>query len=93
MSESKQTPIFKKQLRYGIAAAVFEREHEGRIYRSVNLQRSYRKNDQWQRMTIYLDHEHIPFFIEALDATWKFLNGDLTDVQIDEEPPQPDSAN
>ena len=73
MSES-QKPIFKKQLRYGIASAVFERHRDGQTYRSVNLQRSYRKNDQWQRMTIYLDHEHIPFMIEALKATWDFLN-------------------
>ena len=76
MSESKQKPIFKKQLRYGIASAVFERHSKGTTYRSVNLHRSYRKNDEWQRMTIYLDDEHIPFMIEALKATWEFLNSD-----------------
>ena len=67
-------PVFKKALPGGISAAVFENERDERTYRSVNLQRSYRKNGQWNRMTMYLDHEHIPFFIEALEATWKFLN-------------------
>ena len=62
-NETQQKPIFKKQLRYGIASAVFESQRDGRIYRSVNLQRSYRKNDEWHRMTIYLDHEQIPFMI------------------------------
>ena len=70
-------PIYRKLLRGGISAAVFENTREGRTYRSVNLQRSYRKGNEWARMSIYLDHEHIPFMIEALDATWKFLNGDL----------------
>lgn len=75
-SNAKQTklPVFKKVLPGGITAAVFENEREGRIYRSVNLQRSYRKNGEWARMTMYLDHEHIPFFIEVLESTWKFLN-------------------
>ena len=43
MSDIKQQPIFKKQLRRGIAAAVFENIHEDRIFRSVDLQRSYCK--------------------------------------------------
>ena len=79
-NETQQKPIFKKQLRYGIASAVFESQRDGRIYRSVNLQRSYRKNDEWHRMTIYLDHEQIPFMIEALKATWEFLNSDASET-------------
>jgi hypothetical protein len=67
-------PVFRKVLPGGISAAVFENERDGRIYRSVNLQRSYRKNGEWARMSMYLDHEHIPFFIEVLEGTWKFLN-------------------
>lgn len=78
MSETKQQPIFKKQLRRGIASAVFERTKDDRTYRSVNLQRSYRKNDEWHRMNIYLEHEDIPFMIEALQAIWQFLNQDFT---------------
>lgn len=67
-------PVFRKQLPGGISAAVFENERDGRTYRSVNLQRSYKKNGQWTRMSMYLDHEHIPFFIEVLEGTWKYLN-------------------
>ena len=67
-------PVFRKQLPGGISAAVFENVHDGRTYRSVNLQRSYRKNGKWNRMSMYLDHEHIPFMIEVLEGTWKFLN-------------------
>ena len=78
-------PIYRKLLRGGISAAVFENTREGRTYRSVNLQRSYRKGNEWVRMSIYLDHEHIPFMIEALDATWKFLNGDLLPVEDEAE--------
>ncbi|MEZ6117760.1 MAG: hypothetical protein R3C28_14485 [Pirellulaceae bacterium] len=74
-------PIYRKMLRGGISAAVFENTRDGRTYRSVNLQRSYRKNNEWARMSIYMDHEHIPFMIEALDATWKFLNGDLLPIE------------
>ena len=76
MSDTKQQPVFKKQLRRGIASAVFERPKDERTYRSVNLQRSYRKDDEWHRMNIYLEHEDIPFMIEALQATWQFLNQD-----------------
>lgn len=67
-------PVYRKILPGGISAAVFENNREGRTYRSVNLQRSYRKNDQWNRMSMYLDHEHIPFIIEVLQSTWQFLN-------------------
>ncbi|APZ93424.1 hypothetical protein [Fuerstiella marisgermanici] len=77
MSDTKQQPVFKKQLRRGIASAVFERTKDDRTFRSVNLQRSYRKNEEWHRMNIYLEHEDIPFMIEALQATWQFLNQDL----------------
>ena len=63
-------------IRRGIASAVFERTKDERTYRSVNLQRSYRKDDEWHRMNIYLEHEDIPFMIEALQATWQFLNQD-----------------
>lgn len=67
-------PVYRKILPGGISAAVFENTRDGRTYRSVNLQRSYRKNDQWNRMSMYLDHEHIPFIIEVLRSTWQFLN-------------------
>ncbi len=74
MSDTRRQPIFKKQLRRGIAAAVFENMHEDRIYRSIDLQRSYYRNSQWHRMNISLSHEDIPFIIAALEATWDFLN-------------------
>ena len=67
-------PIFRKQLPGGISAAVFENTRDGRTYRSVNIQRSYLKDGKWNRMSLYLDHEHIPFMIEVLEGTWKFLN-------------------
>ncbi|MCA9194594.1 MAG: hypothetical protein KDB03_22640 [Planctomycetales bacterium] len=70
----KAKPVFRKLLPNGISAAVFENEYEGRTYRSVNLQRSYRKDGEWKRMSMYIDHEHIPFLIEALQGTWNFLN-------------------
>lgn len=78
MSNTTSKPIFKKQLGFGIAAAVFETTRDGHISRSVNLQKSYRKNGEWTRHNIYIDHQHIPFMIEALTATWNFLNGDAT---------------
>ena len=67
-------PVFRKKLPGGISAAVFQNERDGRTYRSVNLQRSYRHNGKWNRMSIYLDHEHIPFMIEALQGAWRYLN-------------------
>ena len=67
-------PVFRKKLPGGISSAVFENEHDGRTYRSINIQRSYKKNGEWTRMSMYLDHEHIPFMIELLKGTWQFLN-------------------
>ena len=67
-------PVFRKILPGGISAAVFENTRDGRTYRSVNLQRSYRQNGKWNRMSMYLDHQHIPFIIEVLQGTWHFLN-------------------
>ena len=67
-------PVFRKKLPGGISSAVFENERDGRTYRSINIQRSYKKNGEWTRMSMYLDHEHIPFMIEVLEGTWRFLN-------------------
>ncbi len=67
-------PRYRKQLPNGISAAVFENTRDGRIYRSVNLQRSYKRDGKWNRMSLYLDHEHIPFVQEALQSVWQFLN-------------------
>jgi hypothetical protein len=77
MTNSKQPankPIFRKQLPGGISAAVFENTRDGKTYRSVNLQRSYRHNGKWNRMSIYLDHQDIPFMIEVLNGVWRYLN-------------------
>ena len=73
-SAQPKRPVFRKQLPGGISTAVFENTRDGRTYRSVNLQRSYKKDGKWIRMSMYLDHEHIPFFIEVLQGTWAFLN-------------------
>ena len=73
-AQTKSKPIFRKQLPGGIGSAVFENTYDGRTYRSVNIQRSYRKGDEWKRMGIYLDHEQIPFMIEALQSAWQFMN-------------------
>jgi hypothetical protein len=55
-TQPKAKPIFRKQLPGGISSAVFENHRDGRTYRSVNLQRSYRKDGKWNRMSMYLDH-------------------------------------
>lgn len=75
-TDKKSTrPIFRKKLPNGISAAVFENERDGRVFRSINLQRSYKgKDGNWARSSIYIDHEHIPFAIEALQGVWRFLN-------------------
>lgn len=72
--KSTAKPIFRKQLPGGISSAVFENTRDGRTYRSVNIQRAYKQNNDWKRMSLYLDHEHIPFMLEALQATWNYLN-------------------
>lgn len=74
-TSTPKKPVFRKQLPNGISAAVFENTRDGRTYRSINLQRSYKHDGSWKRMSIYLDHEHIPFMIDALETTWKYLNG------------------
>lgn len=74
-NNTAKKPVYRKLMPGGITAAVFENEYEGRSYKSVNLQRSYKKGNDWKRMGIYLDHEHIPFMIEALKATLDYLNG------------------
>lgn len=79
------SPVFRKKLPHGISTAVFENEHEGRKFRSINLQRSYRKDDEWKRMSMYIDHEHIPFVIAALQATWNFLNNTPVQSSNDED--------
>ncbi len=72
---TRNRPVYQRRLPHGISAAVFQNTRDdGSLFRSVNIQRSYRKGDSWQRMGIYLDHEHLPFMIEALQAAWKFLN-------------------
>ncbi len=79
MTNSKQQPIFKKQLRGGIALAIFEQTtKEGRSYPSINLQRSYfsKKENDWVRMNIFVEHQQIPLAQEALKAAWDYLNGD-----------------
>lgn len=73
-SKPASKPVYRKKLPNGISAAVFENEFEGRKFRSVNLQRAFRKDGNWKNMTIYLDHEHIPFVVEALQGVWQFLN-------------------
>ena len=88
-------PVYRKLLPNGISAAVFENVRDGRTYRSVNLQRSYRKDNNWNRMTLYLDHEHIPFVIEALQSTWQFLNnsiGATIATDTDQSPEVPEDA-
>ena len=88
----KSKPVFRKLLPHGISAAVFENEHEGRTYRSINLQRSYRKGNDWKRMTMYIDHDHIPFVIEALQGTWQFLNGEYATPASEPEAEPEDQA-
>ncbi len=73
-TSTAKKPVFRKILPGGISAAVFENTRDGRTYRSVNLQRSYKQNGNWNRMSMYLDHQHIPFIIEVLQGTWQFLN-------------------
>ncbi|MCC7336550.1 MAG: hypothetical protein IT422_15780 [Pirellulaceae bacterium] len=86
---TKAKPVYRKLLPNGISTAVFENEYEGRKYRSVNLQRSYKKDGQWKRMSMYIDHEHIPFVIEALQGTWNFLNSSApSQVEADELQPE-----
>jgi len=46
-------------------------------------------------MSIYLDHEHIPFMQEALDSVWKFLNNEINYGEAaiaDEEQPHIEEA-
>lgn len=79
MSQTKQQPIFKKQLRGGIALAIFEHSTaEGRSYPSVNLQRSYfsKKKNDWVRMNIIIEHQQIPLAQAVLAEAWDYLNGD-----------------
>lgn len=73
-TKSVAKPVYRKQLRAGISIAVFENEHDGRKYRSINVQRSYKKDGKWERMSMYVSHEQIPFLIEVLESTWNFLN-------------------
>ncbi|GAB5407249.1 MAG: hypothetical protein Aurels2KO_54800 [Aureliella sp.] len=73
-TETGKKPIYRKSLPHGIGTAVFENEYDGRTFRSITLQRSYKKDDEWKRSSMFLDHDHIPFVIEALNATWDFLN-------------------
>lgn len=85
-------PIFRKSLPGGLSAAVFENEDEGRTYRSVNFQRSYRKKGEWVRSSMYLDHDQIPFAIEILQGTLEFLNngyGALTDTSAEPQESDP----
>lgn len=84
---TKSQPIFRKLLPGGISAAVFQNTRDGKTYRSINLQRSYRQNGKWNRMSLYLDHEHIPFMQEALEATWRFM----TDFPVSAQSTQPDA--
>lgn len=95
-SKQQSKPVFRKKLPNGISAAVFENEYEGRKYRSVNLQRAYRKDGNWKHMTLYLDHEHIPFVVEALQSSWQFLNdypiGSIASDQPEESSGESDNS-
>lgn len=92
---SIKKPVYRKLLPGGISAAVFENTRDGRTFRSVNLQRSYRKNEEWKRMSMYLDHENIPFVIEALQSTFQFLNdypvGGVSSIS-EQNPPEADDS-
>ena len=85
MTNTKPQPIFKKQLRGGIAMAIFEQTTaEGRSYPSINLQRSYfsKKQNDWVRMNIFVEHQQIPLAQEALKAAWDYLNNDYMERSL-----------
>jgi hypothetical protein len=74
-TQSKKKPVYRKQLPGGISAAVFLNEYDGRTYRSVNLQRSYKKRDgNWERNSLFIEHKDIPMVIEALNGVWSYLS-------------------
>ncbi|MCA9215590.1 MAG: hypothetical protein KDB27_21140 [Planctomycetales bacterium] len=95
-TQNNKKPVFRKRLPGGISAAVFENSHDGRTYRSINVQRSYRKNGKWHTMGMYLDHENIPFMIEVLQGTLRYLNefpvGSHND-QVEQLDPAEDSVS
>ena len=88
MSDNQKTPrnpIFQKRLPGGISAAIFEHVRNGKTYRSINVQRSYKSGNGWNRSSIYLDYENIPFTIEALNAALRFLNDfPVKSIEMDE---------
>ena len=43
-------------------------------------------------MSMYVDHEHIPFVIEALEATWKYLNGEYSSLPAEQPAEQEDAS-
>ncbi len=85
-SKPAKKPVYRKQLPGGVSAAVFENTRDGRTYRSVNLQRSYKQNGKWERKSLFLNHEDIPFVIEALQGTWAYLNETPVGQSTDEVP-------
>lgn len=84
MSQTKQQPIFKKQLKgdgANISSVVFENFSEkGHRYASPSIQRSYKKDGNWHENTIYLRHLEISQMIIALQAMLEFLNNDFRDL-------------
>ena len=93
-TKSAKKPIYRKQLPGGVSAAVFLNEREGKTYRSVNLQRSYRdRKGDWQRHSVFLDHSDLPFAIEALKGTLDYLNGTLTEFYTANNNAQEDTTS
>ena len=91
-NNTSNQPIFRKKLQHGISIAVFEHSREGRTNRSINLQRSYKKDGNWNRMSLYLNHEDIPFIQEALKSVWEFMNSVPTSQPSTSQQPVEDAA-
>lgn len=66
-------PIFEKILPRGIRAKVWVNEHDGKRWLSPQLERSYKKGDQWARSLISLRRDDIPLALKALQAMHDFI--------------------
>ena len=68
-SLSKKGPVYT-QKKYGIEVAVWKQEHEGKAFYSVSVNRSYKKDGQWQNSNRFNLRDR-DILMEYLDRAFK----------------------
>lgn len=70
-TQTKPQPV--KQFRVaGITASVWQREHDGKTFHSVSLDRSFKSDGKWRRTSSF-SPEELPIVIDLAHRAYEYL--------------------